>query len=38
MKTLAILLISSAGLSAADAHSVTFYRDVLPILQERLRM
>ena len=35
MKTLAILLISSAGLSAADAQSVTFYRDVLPILQER---
>ena len=35
MKTLAVLLISSAGLSAADAPSVTFYRDVLPILQER---
>ena len=28
-------MISSAGLSAADAQSVTFYRDVLPILQER---
>src|SRR5579863_6240953 len=35
MKTLAILLISTAGLSAADAPSVTFYRDVLPILQDR---
>src|SRR5579863_638459 len=34
MKTLAILLISSAALSAADAAGVTFYRDVLPILQE----
>jgi hypothetical protein len=33
MKPLAILLISSAGLGAAQ--SVTFYRDVLPILQER---
>lgn len=35
MKTLAILLISSGALSAADAQGVTFYRDVLPILQER---
>src|SRR5580700_7405157 len=35
MKTLLILLISGAVLSAADAQSVTFYRDVLPILQER---
>jgi hypothetical protein len=35
MKTLAVFLISSAGLSAADAQGVTFYRDVLPILQER---
>src|SRR5579863_4597786 len=35
MKLLAILLISSAGLSAADGRGVTFYRDVLPILQER---
>ncbi len=32
MKALAVLLISTAGLSA---QSVTFYRDVLPILQER---
>lgn len=35
MKALAILLISGAGLSAADAPGVTFYRDVLPILQQR---
>jgi hypothetical protein len=35
MKPLAILLISAAGLSAADAPRVTFYRDVLPILQQR---
>ena len=33
MKILAILLSSSAGLSAADAQGITFYRDVLPILQ-----
>jgi hypothetical protein len=33
MKMLAILLISSAGLNAADAQAITFYRDVLPILQ-----
>jgi hypothetical protein len=35
MKSLAILLISGAGLRTADARGVTFYRDVLPILQER---
>lgn len=34
MKILAILLVASAGLSAADVQGVTFYRDVLPILQE----
>ena len=35
MKSLAILLVSVAGLRAADAQAVTFYRDVLPILQNR---
>jgi hypothetical protein len=35
MKTLAISLLSSAALWAADAPAVTFYRDVLPILQAR---
>jgi hypothetical protein len=35
MKAPAVLLISIAALSAADAQTVTFYRDVLPILQER---
>jgi hypothetical protein len=35
METLVILVIFSAGLRAADAQGVTFYRDVLPILQER---
>jgi hypothetical protein len=35
MKTLVILMISSAALSAADAPGITFYHDVLPILQER---
>lgn len=35
MKSLALLLISIAGLRAADAQAVTFYRDVLPILQNR---
>jgi len=35
MKTLAISLLSVAALTAADAPTVTFYRDVLPILQER---
>jgi hypothetical protein len=35
MKTLAILLLSGAALMAADAPGVTFYRDVLPILEER---
>jgi hypothetical protein len=35
MKRLLILVVSSAALYAADPQSVTFYRDVLPILQER---
>src|SRR5581483_7063912 len=30
-----LLLISAAAVAAADAPKVTFYRDVLPILQER---
>jgi hypothetical protein len=35
MKTLAILLLPTAALMAAGAPTVTFYRDVLPILQQR---
>ena len=35
MRYLTICLISTAALNAADAPSATFYRDVLPILQER---
>ena len=35
MRYLIICLISSAALHAADTPSATFYRDVLPILQER---
>ena len=35
MRYLTICLISTAALHAAEAPSATFYRDVLPILQER---
>jgi hypothetical protein len=35
MKSLAIMFVSVVGLSAANAQAVTFYRDVLPILQNR---
>ena len=35
MKAWAILLISGGGLSAAEGQGVTFYHDVLPILQDR---
>jgi hypothetical protein len=35
MKTLAISLLSTTALVAAGAPGVTFYRDVLPILQQR---
>ncbi len=35
MRYLMICLISTAALNAAEAPSATFYRDVLPILQER---
>ncbi|MGA2882092.1 MAG: thiol-disulfide isomerase [Bryobacteraceae bacterium] len=35
MKTFALLLVSAAALLAGTAANVTFYRDVLPVLQER---
>jgi hypothetical protein len=35
MRYLLFSLLSSAALNAAEAQSATFYRDVLPILQER---